>query len=102
MKEAGLRVRRMAQKARRPYVHLNRAIRKEKHASAIAARDGVTDGLICVFANVEASGSFKFLYGKGRPRLLEQLHVRSLIAKIPRSRRWRVTAETAALHRCQH
>lgn len=62
--------RRMAEKAHRPYLHLTNSIRKEEEARAIASRDGITNGLICVFAAVEACQSFKLAYGKGRPRLV--------------------------------
>jgi len=62
--------RRMAQRAHRPYLHLARSIRKEEEARAIASRDGITTGLICVFAAVEACQSFKLAYGEGRPRLV--------------------------------
>jgi hypothetical protein len=60
----------MAQKAKRPYIHLNRLIRKEDMARQIAARDGVASGLVCVIAAVEACQSFRLLYGEGRPRIV--------------------------------
>ena len=60
----------IAHKARRPYIHLTGPIRKEQKAREIATRDGITKGLICVFAAVEACQSFKMVYGEGRPRLI--------------------------------
>jgi hypothetical protein len=44
----------LARKAGRPYIYLTSPIRKEQKAREIAARDGITKGLICVFAAVEA------------------------------------------------
>ena len=38
-------------------------------ARAIAQRDGVTTGLVCVFSAQESSNSFRLRYGEGRPRL---------------------------------
>ena len=60
----------MAETAGRPYIYLTGPIRKEERARALATRDGVTEGLIAVFAAVEACGSFKVAYGQGRPRIV--------------------------------
>jgi hypothetical protein len=60
----------MAEKNARPYIHLNGQVRKEEKAREIAKKDGITQGLICVFSAVEACQSFKLAYGKGRPRLV--------------------------------
>jgi hypothetical protein len=59
----------MAQTADRPYVYLNRATRKEEQVAALAARDGITQGLICVLGTLEQCPSFKLRYGTGRPQL---------------------------------
>jgi hypothetical protein len=59
----------VARKAKRPFEYLNSSIRKEEKARDIARRDGVTQGLVCVFSIVEACHSFKLKYGDGRPRL---------------------------------
>jgi hypothetical protein len=59
-----------AEQAGRPYVHLNGPARKESIAQSIAQRDGITDGLVCILAAVEACHSFKLAYGKDRPRLV--------------------------------
>jgi hypothetical protein len=61
----------MAEKKGRPYIHINGRIRKEEKAREIAGRDGIKDGLICVFSAVEACQSFKLAYGKDRPRLVK-------------------------------
>lgn len=60
----------MAEKNKRPYIHINGRVRKEEKAREIASRDGITDGLICVFSAVEACQSFKLAYGKDRPHLV--------------------------------
>ncbi len=60
----------VAQRAGRPYIHLNYTVRKEEMARKIAAKDGITRGLICILAAVEACQSFKIAYGKGRPRII--------------------------------
>lgn len=49
----------MAQKAGRPYEHLRSPkIRKDQQARAIAQRDDIQDGLICVFGCVEPCMSY--------------------------------------------
>jgi len=58
-----------ARKAGRPFQYLNSPIRKEDQARAIAKRDGITEGLVCIFSVVEACQSFKLKYGAGRPHL---------------------------------
>lgn len=60
---------RTAHKADRPFIYLNSPIRKEEKAREIAQRDGVTQGLVCIFSIVEACQSFKLKYGEGKPRL---------------------------------
>jgi hypothetical protein len=58
-----------ARKTGRPFIYLNSPIRKEEQAREIAGRDGITQGLICVFSIVEACHSFKLKYGDGKPLL---------------------------------
>ncbi len=58
-----------AKGAGRPYRYLNRPLRKEDLAREIAARDGITRGLVCVFGAVEPVQAFRLAYGQGRPRL---------------------------------
>jgi len=60
----------LAGKAGRPFIYLTSPIRKEERAHEIAQRDGITQGLVCVFSIVEACQSFKLKYGEGRPRLV--------------------------------
>jgi hypothetical protein len=60
----------MAEKSKRPYIHLNRQIRKEKKAREIADSDGITQGLVCILSAVEACQSFKLVPGQRRPHLV--------------------------------
>ena len=57
------------EQAGRPVIYLQKRIRKEDRARRLAAKDGVTEGPICVFSTQETCLSFKIAYGKGRPRL---------------------------------
>jgi hypothetical protein len=59
----------LAQKQRRPYRYLRSPIRKDDEARRIAQNDGLTEGLVCVFAILEQCQSFKLAYGDGKPRL---------------------------------
>lgn len=61
---------RVAKQAGRPYIYLDRRIRKEDEAQRIAQRDGVREGLVCVFRTVEPCQSFRVVPGEGRPRLI--------------------------------
>jgi hypothetical protein len=45
---------------------------KDAEARAIAERDGITQGLICVLRAVETCPSFKVAYGEGRPDLVNK------------------------------
>jgi hypothetical protein len=60
----------LAQAAGRPYVYLQRRVRKEDEAKSIASRDGIQEGLVCVLAAVEPCNTFKVAYGEGRPQLV--------------------------------
>jgi hypothetical protein len=60
----------MAEKSGRPYIHLNGVIRKEAKAREIADSDGITQGLICILAAVEACQSFQLIPAEKRPRLV--------------------------------
>jgi len=58
----------MAEKAGRPYIYLAGAgTRKEQRAREIAQADGIEDGLVCVFAQVEPCKTFSFRFQQGRP-----------------------------------
>lgn len=59
----------IAEKSGRPYIYLPSRIRKEDEARAMAYRDNITEGLVCVYGIVEAAQSFGLAYGKGRPRI---------------------------------
>lgn len=65
----------LAQQAGRPYIYLDSAITrahgqsKEELARSIAAKDGVTDGLICVFSTLEACSSFSVRKNPGTHKL---------------------------------
>ena len=58
-----------ADRANRLFQPLTHTIRKEDWARDIAKREGITEGLVCIFSAVEACQSFKVVPGKGRPRL---------------------------------
>jgi len=67
----------LAKKAGRPFVYQDRVVHgKDELARQIAARDGITQGLICVFSTVEPAMCFA-LAGAGaiRPRLRKCLHL---------------------------
>jgi hypothetical protein len=58
-----------AARRQRPYQYLPRRIRKDDEARRIAVRDGLTNGLVCVFSELESCPSFKIAYAQGRPRI---------------------------------
>jgi len=57
----------MATQHNRPYVYLQGKIQKDETARQIAQRDGITEGLVCIFSIVEPGRSFSFRFEKGRP-----------------------------------
>lgn len=60
----------LAAEAGRPYEYVASAqVRKEDHARAIAARDGVTEGLVCVLSCVEPCHSFTIRRDRAAQRL---------------------------------
>jgi hypothetical protein len=59
-----------AKRQGRPYQYLNEKMRKEELARQIAERDGINEGLICVFSVVEQNSSFAMRYGENKPRLV--------------------------------
>lgn len=66
----------LAKKAGRPFIYQNRVVHgKDDLARQIAARDGVTEGLICVFSTVEPAMCFGLAGGAIRPRLRKCLHL---------------------------
>lgn len=89
-----------AVEAGRPVIYLNSSQEsKEEIARAIAERDGVREGLICVLTCVEPC----YYHSVGRLRLLR---AHGLVAKIPKTHRHQLTAlgRTAipALMNAQH
>jgi len=65
-----LHAQQLAAKAGRPYQYLSRPIRKDDEAHRLAQRDGLTEGLVCVFAILEQAQSFQLRYGTDRPHLV--------------------------------
>ncbi|MEO5367650.1 MAG: hypothetical protein H7831_15100 [Magnetococcus sp. WYHC-3] len=59
----------VAAKHRRPYQYLPRRIRKDDEARKVAERDGIRNGLVCVFAELECCPTFKIAYGQNRPHI---------------------------------
>lgn len=58
----------LARKANRPYKYLkNGAAKMESQAREMAARDGIDEGLVCVFSKVEPCRTFSFRFQKGKP-----------------------------------
>jgi len=60
----------MADRTGRPYIYLSGPVRKEERARAIAQRDKITEGLVCILAAVEGCQSFKIAYGHRRPKIV--------------------------------
>jgi hypothetical protein len=66
----------LARKAGRPFIYQDRVVHgKDDLARQIAARDGITEGLICVFSTVEPAMCFGLAGGAIRPRLRKCLHL---------------------------
>ena len=66
----------LAKKAGRPFVYQDRVVHgKDDLARQIASRDGITEGLICVFSTVEPAMCFALAGGAVRPRLRKCLHL---------------------------
>lgn len=59
----------LAERLGRPFTYLCHRIRMEDRARELAARDGVTEGLIGVFSILQTCSTFRLVYGKGRPSL---------------------------------
>jgi hypothetical protein len=64
-----VRAKNQAIRYHRPYQYLGCRVRKDDEARRIAARDGITKGLVCVFSELETCPSFKIAYSQGRPRI---------------------------------
>jgi hypothetical protein len=61
--------RQLAGKRQRPIIPIRSGLRKEDHARQIAERDGIREGLVCVFTALENCFSFKMRPGPDKPRL---------------------------------
>ena len=60
----------LADETGRPFEYLpSSRLRKETHARAIAARDGITEGLVCVLSCVEPCRSFSVRRNRAQKRL---------------------------------
>lgn len=58
----------LAAKTNRPVQYLNGGnLRKDDEALKIAQRDGIKEGLVCIFRRVESNRTFRLRYGKGKP-----------------------------------
>jgi len=57
----------MAKKHERPFQYLSSNIRKEDTARKLAERDGIEEGLVCVFSILEPCRTFSFRFHPGRP-----------------------------------
>ena len=55
----------MAQKHERPFQYLASPIRKEDTARQLAERDGIEEGLVCIFSVLEPCRTFSFRFQKG-------------------------------------
>jgi hypothetical protein len=71
-----LRATQIARRAGRPFIYQDRVVRgKDDLARAIAARDGVKEGLICVIATVELANCFALCRSQIVTRLRKCLHL---------------------------
>ena len=57
----------MAEQAGRPYRYLERKIPMEQTAREMANRDGIEEGLVCIFAILQPCRTFSFRYEQGQP-----------------------------------
>jgi len=60
--------RRVAEEAGRPYLYLNRPVRKDDLVHDLLRRQPVDDGLVCVLRCLEHCASFRLAFGQKRPR----------------------------------
>lgn len=60
--------RRLAEEARRPYLYLNRPVRKDDVVHDLLRQQPIDNGLVCVLRCVEHCPSFRLTVGKDRPR----------------------------------
>ena len=77
---------RLAQEAGAEYHFLKGSRRKDKLVDRILRERPIFEGLICVFCCMECCPSFKLLYGKGRPSLVNARRQQRVLYFFPRSR----------------
>jgi hypothetical protein len=65
----------LAATAQRPYTHLPSRQRMEDNARALAEKDGITDGLVCVYGTNETCRTFRVRYEEGGPKVGPDLRV---------------------------
>jgi hypothetical protein len=58
----------LAAAAQRPYRHLSSHEPMEENARAMAQRDGITEGLVCVYGTMETCRTFRVRYTEGGPK----------------------------------
>lgn len=56
-----------AEREGRPFAYLTTHVPMEKQARAMAERDGIEQGLVCVFSVLEPCRTFSFRFSKGKP-----------------------------------
>ena len=59
----------LAEKAGRTYRHLSRPEPMEENARQLAQRDGITEGLVCVYGAMETCRTFRVQYGEHGPKV---------------------------------
>lgn len=64
----GVHARAMAERSGRPFTIVAGKLDKEAQARALAAKDRITSGLVCVFQVIEPCATFKIIPGQQRPR----------------------------------
>ena len=57
----------LANKQKRPFEYLASPIRKEDAARKLAERDGIDQGLVCIFSVLEPCRTFSFRFRNGNP-----------------------------------
>jgi hypothetical protein len=58
----------LAAQAGRAYIHLPMHERMEDNARALAEKDGLADGLVCVYSTMETCRAFRVRFTPGRPQ----------------------------------
>lgn len=64
-----------AAQAQRPYTHLPSRQPMENNARQLAEKDGIRDGLVCVFGTNETCRTFRVRFGEGAPKAGPALRV---------------------------